>query len=134
MTDDHTRRQAFLLSGFSRTPTRGEVTILMFDQRARVRRALLGLGQWWGIALVCVLIPVAHFVLVPSFFFYGIWRGVQRGRTAECPLPVRGVCPDCGAEQPLDLATRWYAPQQVVCRRCGRGLTLTSPPPPLPGS
>jgi hypothetical protein len=126
MPDDHTRDQEFLLTGFRGTPTRGRLTVRMFDQPARLQRALLALGKWWGIALLSVFIPVAHFLLVPSFFLYGIWQLVQQLGTAELALPARGTCPDCGVEQPLDLGARWRVPQQVTCRSCGRGLTLSN--------
>lgn len=125
MPDDHTRVQSFVLTGFSGAPTRGTITIRMFERPERLRRALLALAKWWGIALLSVFIPVAHFLLVPSFFLYGIWQWVQQLGTAELALPARGTCPDCGAEQALDLRARWRVPQDVTCRKCGRGLTLS---------
>ena len=73
-----TRLQPFLLSGYHGEPTRGSVTIQAFDREQRFRRAVAGLGKWWGIGLLTVLIPVAHFVLVPSFLAYGLWQFFQR--------------------------------------------------------
>src|SRR2546430_3771813 len=81
----------------------------------------------WGIGLLTVLIPVAHFVLVPSFLAYGLWQFFQRLGTAELATDARGRCPDCGAEQALELAPRWRAPQPVTCRQCHRGLRLSLP-------
>lgn len=37
----------------------------------RLKRALIVLAKCWGIALVCVLIPIAHFILVPGFLIAG---------------------------------------------------------------
>lgn len=122
-----TRVEAFLLSGYQGEPTRGSVTIQTFDRAHRVRRAMAGLGKWWGVGLLTVLIPVAHFVLVPSFLAYGLWQCFQRLGTVELASEARGTCPDCGAEQALDLAVRWRAPQTVTCRQCHRGLTLSVP-------
>lgn len=122
-----TTSQPFLLKGYHGVPTPGTVTIRRFNRDERVRRALAGLGKWWGVALVSVLIPVAHFVLVPSFLAYGVWQGVQRLGTVELAIAARGTCPDCGAEQALDLAVRWRAPQPVTCRQCHRGLQLVLP-------
>src|SRR5436309_10396043 len=62
------RLQPFILTGYQGAPTRGTVTIQAFNREQRWRRALAGLGKWWGIALLSVFIPVAHFLLVPSFF------------------------------------------------------------------
>jgi hypothetical protein len=122
-----TRTERFLLNGYHGQPTPGQVTIQIFDRAARVQRALAALGKWWGIAVLSVFIPVAHFILVPSFLAYGAWQFFQRFGTAELATNARGTCPDCGAEQELDLAPRWRVPQPVTCRQCHRGLRLTAP-------
>jgi hypothetical protein len=122
-----TRVEAIILGGYHGQPTRGTVTIHEFDRAQRVRRAFAGLGKWWGVALLCVLIPVAHFVLVPSFLAYGLWQFFQHLGTAELATDARGTCPDCGTEQSLDLARRWRAPQPVTCRQCHRTLRLSVP-------
>ncbi len=87
-----TRIQPFLLSGYHGEPTRGTVTIQEFDREQRFRRAVAGLGTWWGIGLLTVLIPVAHFVLVPSFLTYGLWQFFQRLGTVELATDARGTC------------------------------------------
>jgi len=122
-----TRAQPVLLRGYHGQPTSGSVTIRAFDRHERVRRALAGLGKWWGVAVLSVFIPVAHFVLVPSFLAYGAWQFFQRLGTVELVIDARGTCPDCGAGQALDLAPRWRAPQPVTCRLCHRGLQLVLP-------
>jgi len=117
--------QAFTLSGYSGSPTQGTVTVQEFTREERVRRALRGLGKWWGIALLSVLIPVAHFILVPSFLLYGIWQFVQRFGTSSLATGARGTCPDCHTEQAFELSTGWRLPQPVTCRNCHRGLRLS---------
>jgi hypothetical protein len=117
--------QAFTLTGYGGAPTEGTVTVQEFSRKERVRRALGGLGKWWGIALGSVFIPVAHFLLVPSFLLYGIWQFVQRLGTMSLATDAHGICPDCHAEQALELATRWRVPQPVTCRNCHRGLRLS---------
>ena len=95
---ERTRVQSFTLSGYHGQPTAGTVTIHEFDREQRLRRAVTGLGKWWGIAVLCVFIPVAHFVLVPAFLAYGGVQFVQRLGTAELATGARDTCPDCGAE------------------------------------
>ncbi|HEX4601302.1 MAG TPA: hypothetical protein VH116_07905 [Gemmatimonadales bacterium] len=124
---DGTRVQTFILSGYTGAPRRGTVTIHVFTREQRWRRALAALGQWWGVALVSVFIPLAHFVLVPSFLLYGVWQFVQRLGTTQLATDARATCPDCHQEQALDLAPRWRAPQPVTCRYCHRGLRLSLP-------
>lgn len=124
------RVQPIILSGYHGAPTPGTVTILQFTREQRLSRGLAALGKWWGLALVALFIPVAHFVLVPSFLLYGAAQCVQRLGTAELATQARGVCPDCGAAQDLELAARWRAPQPVTCTQCHRGLRLALPPMP----
>jgi len=127
VTSEATRIQPFLLTGYHGKPTQGKVTIQTFDREQRIRRAVTGLGKWWGVAVVTVFIPVAHFVLVPSFLAYGGWQFFQRLGTTEVATDARGTCPDCGADQVLELAARWRVPQPVTCRQCHRGLRLSLP-------
>src|SRR5947207_6544119 len=122
-----TRLQPFLLSGYHGEPTRGSVTIQAFDREQRFRRAVAGLGKWWGIGLLTVLIPVAHFVLVPSFLAYGLWQFFQRLGTDELVGDAASTCPYCVSGLALELAPRWRAPQPVTCRQCHRGLRLSLP-------
>jgi hypothetical protein len=119
------RVQAFTLTGYSGQPTQGTATVQEFSRDERLRRALGGLGKWWGVALLSVFIPVAHFILVPSFLLYGIWQFAQRLGTASLAINAHGICPDCHTEQTLELATRWRVPQPVTCRSCHRGLRLS---------
>ena len=127
MSDGVARQQPLLLNGFAPSPGHGTVTVVSYGRPARWRRALKVLGKWWGIAILSVFIPVAHFVLVPSFFLFGLFQFSQRLGADEVPHDARGICPDCGADQRLELAARWRVPQLVTCRDCHRGLRLTLP-------
>jgi hypothetical protein len=102
------------------------VMVVSYERAQRVRRSLRGLGTWWGAALVSVLIPIAHFVLVPSFFLYGLYTFARRLTTDHVALAGRGTCPDCGREQALDVTGQWSAPRTTSCRYCQRSLLLTA--------
>ncbi len=118
------RVESFVLSGYGGVPTIGNATIQEFTRRERWRRALTVLGKWWGAGVLAVLIPVAHLVLVPGCLLYGACEFWAKIGTQELVTDARGKCPDCGDDQALDLAPRWYAPQPVTCRACRRGLVL----------
>ena len=126
--------QVFTLSGYEGAPTRGTANIQRFHPAERWRRRLAALVKWWGLAILSVFIPVAHFVLVPAFLIFGGLQFFARLRTAELVVSARGMCPDCGAEQALELAPRWQAPQSVTCRSCQRGLVLALPPADRPAT
>lgn len=102
------------------------VMVVSYGRPQRVRRSLKGLGTWWGAALVSTLIPIAHFVLVPSFLLYGVYTFARRLTADQVALAGRGTCPDCGREQALDVTGRWSVPRTTSCRYCQRSLLLTS--------
>src|SRR6185503_7590772 len=78
---------ALHLFGFPKVAA--QVTVVRRSPADRMRRALLGLGTFWGIAILCVFIPIAHFVLVPSFLIIGIVVGVRRVRALRRRALVR---------------------------------------------
>src|SRR2546425_208190 len=98
------------VTGYSGRTT-ATVRVVSYDRAQRVRRALKGLVTWWGVALVSVLIPIAHFVLVPSFFLYGVYTFARRLTADQVAMAGRGACPDCRAERALDVTGRWPVPQ-----------------------
>lgn len=118
-------RRRLTLSGYHGTPTPATLVVATFERSARVRRALRGLAGFWGAMVVSVFLPVAHFVLVPSFFIIGIWQCFRRLKQSEQLRGAHGRCPDCGAEQDFELGSA-RLPQSVTCGSCHRGLRLAA--------
>jgi len=112
------------LTGYGRTPSTAVVTLQRFSRPERLRRAAKGAGAAWGAALASVFIPVAHFVLVPTFVALGAFLAWTRARADIVVAQAHGACPDCGVEQDLDVPGRWSLPYRVACRACHRALTL----------
>ncbi|MGA2383124.1 MAG: hypothetical protein ABSG61_06770 [Gemmatimonadales bacterium] len=69
----------FALSGYHGAPSQAALLVATFDRRARVRRAFKGLAGFWGAMVVSVVIPVARFVLVPTFFCIGMGTRDRNG-------------------------------------------------------
>ncbi len=115
------------LSGYSEKSCPADVEVVSYDRSARLKRSLTGLGILWGAAALSVLIPVAHFFLVPGLFSAGIVIFFHRLRTDRRPVTGRGTCPHCGTEQELDLLARWQLPQNLTCCHCQRTLSLHDP-------
>ncbi len=113
-----------VISGYHGAPTPATLIVVTFDPTRRMRRAAQGLLGFWGAMVVSVFIPIAHFVLVPSFFVIGIWQFVKRLHAHRLVKGARGVCPDCGKAQDFDTGARVALPMSVQCRSCHRGLTL----------
>jgi len=114
------------VSGYHGTPTPATLVVARFDRPQRVRRAAAGLAGFWGAMVASAFIPVAHFVLVPSFFGVGIWQFFRRLGRRELVRGAHAACPDCGAEQDFELAAGLRFPQGVRCGSCHRGLTIAT--------
>jgi len=84
---------------------------------ARAVRALKALGLCWLVALLCVLIPIAHFVLVPGFFIAGPVMAWLRYRHTSLVLGGIGMCPTCDVEVRVKPASEEW-PLQVACDEC----------------
>jgi hypothetical protein len=119
------RTEQFRLTGYSDASTPGSATVLSFNKGERWGRALKGLGVSWLVAAGTVFIPVAHFLLVPGFFLFGIYVFVSRMRTVEITSSIRGRCPDCTAEQDFETGGPWGLPRSLACGECGRTLRAT---------
>ncbi len=116
------RAEQFDIVGYADGPAGGEAQVFSFNSGERWARALKGLGLSWLVAAGTVFIPVAHFLLVPGFLFFGIYVFVSRLRAHEVTMRIHGVCPDCGEEQDFEVGGKWALPRSLACRACGRTL------------
>src|SRR5258707_5008350 len=75
-----------VLTAFGHPPQPVQAVIVEQAPGQRFARTLTGLGMFWGLGLASVFIPVAHFVLVPTFVVAGIVMAGKRARE-DRPLP-----------------------------------------------
>jgi hypothetical protein len=127
MTTRDQRRHAAMMSRGSAQPVAlvaqagrsiGQVRIERWDPSARTLRAVTRLGILWGLAVLSVLLPVVHFVLVPALLITGPISALARYRQRSGVLGGEGTCPACSA--PLEIAAgadEW--PIDEVCKSCG---------------
>jgi hypothetical protein len=117
------------LTAFGATPRDATATIVIQAPGRRLARALTALGTLWGLALVGLFIPVAHFILVPTFVTAGIVMAVLRAREDRRLLLVRGRCPRCGIEQEFAAGGRLTSEAHLDCPHCHNsvGCTLKHP-------
>ncbi len=110
--------QAILVrSRGTQSPQPGEVFIKTLTDRERLGRSATGLGLAWSLALVSVLIPIAHFVLVPGLLLAGPIVAFVRYRQAALRLGGVAPCPDCGEPMPISGGTVHW-PLQEGCPSC----------------
>jgi hypothetical protein len=124
MNQPEERVMEMRLRGYGSTTREATVRVMSFDRPVRLRRALSGLVLAWLLALVCILIPVAHFFLVPGFLGYGAYLFASRWRTSISVMQAFGICPDCDTSEELEIAENWNPPHRVTCNGCQRSLVL----------
>ena len=94
--------KVYLKGGYEEVTTPGEIRIQDWSQRERTVRALKFGGACWGAALVSIIIPLLHFILVPGFLLAGPilafiiigQENVVLGGEGTCPK-MSGVSSHC---------------------------------------
>lgn len=112
------------ITAFGASLRPGTATIVEQSPGQRLLRTLSGVGMFWALALGGLFIPVAHFVLVPTFLAAGIAMGVKRAREDRRLLSVHGACPRCGVEQEFRVGGRFFDGRTFGCPRCHNNLRL----------
>ncbi len=113
------------LTAFGAPPRPVTATIVDQGPGVRLARALAALGLFWGLALVGLFIPVAHFILVPTFLTAGLVAAVLRAREDRRLVQVRGACPRCGVEQEFKAGGRFTSDRRLDCPHCHNTLRLS---------
>lgn len=91
--------------------TAGEARVERWDGAAKAWAAL------WGLAIASVLVPVAHFVLVPALLLAGPIAAFVRWRQRSGVLGGQGTCPACRAPMSIEgQADEW--PFFQICEAC----------------
>ncbi len=114
------------LAAFGSPPTPATATVLVQSPGQRLARTAVGLGLCWGLALAGLFVPVAHFILVPTFAMAGIAVAIVRAREDRRLLKVLGACPRCGVRQEFAGGGRFTSERNLDCPRCHNHLTLTA--------
>ncbi len=112
------------LTAFGYRPRPATAVIVEQAPAQRLGRIVAALGIFWGLALGGLFIPVAHFVLVPTFLVAGLVAAVKRAREDRRLLSLRGACPRCGGEQALRPGGRFVNGRGIVCPTCHGHMTV----------
>lgn len=101
----------------------GQVFIQHWSPKQQLWRAAKTLLLLWGIAALTVLIPIAHFVLVPLFLVAGPVAASIVYKQHATVLGGSGVCPKCNREFEIVAAKdRW--PLKDLCSACYQQVTI----------
>jgi len=106
--------------------TQAKMLVQIYNEKEQKLRAIKTLLLFWLIAAVCVLIPIAHFLLVPGFFIVGIIKAIKLWSKAEDGLTAEGECPVCHNQISFNLEKSVELPQWRDCPECGESLELNA--------
>jgi hypothetical protein len=103
--------------------TSGEIRVQFWTNRERTLRAIKLGGLCWCAALISVIIPLLHFVLVPSLLLAGpILAFIVLGQRSVV-LGGEGICPNCQAFLPI-ARTAYQFPISDICAKCYSSLKI----------
>lgn len=116
------------------TDTRAVAVVVERSLPARALRAGVALAVLWGAALICVFIPLLHFVLVPTLLLAGIAVAALRLTERVSMLEVRGACPRCSVGRVFETSGRFRDRCALHCDGCGNAISVRLAPGPADGS
>jgi hypothetical protein len=108
-----------LIKGANGGSAEGTLHIRKYSRRDRVMRGLRMLGVLWLLAVLAILIPLAHFILVPALLLAGPIVGFRRYRDTEHNEQVTGDCPVCGKPMNIELDSSDRLPLWTYCPPSG---------------
>ena len=101
----------------------GSIWVVRWTPQERLRRAFKTGGIFFGIGVASILIPIAHFFLVPAFILssplVGLWVYGQKSQIQR----GQGPCPDCAAELRIPAGPERF-PGHDVCEKCRNGVQI----------
>jgi len=105
--------------------TEGTLYFTAYNSGDRIKRATISWLGCWILAGVTVFIPIAHFFLVPAFFFAGPILGISRYKQMDSKEKVVGLCPQHKTETSIALEANDKFPKWTYCPECNASLQLT---------
>ena len=106
----------------------GALTVNVYSNAERVKRAAKILGICWGLAVVTLFIPLAHFILVPSFLLAGPIMAYMKYRVVESVEGAQGKCPTCKMDINLPLDPGQRLPMWTYCPPSNDPIQLVEDP------
>jgi hypothetical protein len=111
---------------FKTLPVTG--TVKVSTPNERLISALKKLGIFWGLGGICVFIPLAHFILVPTFVIAGMvafFKDLQHTHSVQEP---RFVCPSCLKQNSYRKTFYFHDEIRFYCTSCAEQLVLANVP------
>ena len=118
------KNTSVLIQGNENQSASGSMQSTHYDHGECVKRALIKLGLFWGLALASIPIVFAHWVLVPGFLLAGPWMAYRTFHMKHALNSVQGSCPVCQEDVEIKLETGDELPKWTYCPSCSAPLQL----------
>jgi hypothetical protein len=116
--------EAVTIKGNESAASVGELHTRRFNSGERMGRAGKVLGISWALALVTLFIPIAHFVLVPTFLIAGPVMAAMKYKVETVMEKVHGICPECNQVVDIVLEPNDKLPKHTYCPACNKPVHL----------
>lgn len=93
-------------------------TVRERDPAERTARALKAAGVCVALAAVSILLPIAHFVLVPGFLVAAPIVALRRLREGASIVGLTGTCPRCDEERSFEAKGAFKPGIRTSCPVC----------------
>ncbi len=117
MRDKKIMEQKVIISKNPHPPQTGIVQLRHYEKNEQVVRTFKSLGICWIAALISILIPILHFILVPGLFLGGVFVAIFIYQQDKIVLGGTGTCPQCKAVFKIEKGTEKW-PLDDVCSEC----------------
>lgn len=94
-----------------------EVNIVPSSKKSVILLSLKKLGLFWGLAMVSILIPILHFVLVPAFLIIGVYAFLSQYKNTHSLHEGSSTCPACQGRFPIK-NIYIYDSKKINCELC----------------
>lgn len=109
--------KAILISYENQPQLEGMLDVEEYDSATRMRNALKSLALFWALALVSVILPIAHFVLVPGFFLAGPFVAYTKYNQQSKVVGGKAQCAACRSPLKIESGTL-KMPMTELCDQC----------------
>ncbi|MFZ3231443.1 MAG: hypothetical protein WA160_14645 [Pseudobdellovibrio sp.] len=105
----------------------GRINAKQFNPTDRLIAATKKLSLFWLMAILCVFIPVLHFILVPLFLVIGAVSFTKTIKIEGRVLQGQTTCPHCQSIIKIHPGLLAW-PLQEICQNCVRMVRITIKP------
>lgn len=111
-------------SSNSESSVNAELQMTYYDDKDRLKRALMRLGLFWLLAIGSIPIIFAHWVLVPGFFIAGPIAAMMVYRIVQAVDHASGQCPNCNEQIIIKLEPKDTLPKWAYCPSCNKSIQI----------